>query len=142
MKSQICFHNEDISFVLKEKTEIKKWIKKVIQSEKKALGEIHYFFCNDAYLLRLNKDYLNHDTYTDIITFDNSTKREIAADIFISIERVKSNAKKYNVSFENELHRVMIHGILHLVGHRDITNKDKALMRKKEDYYLGMKFRI
>lgn len=116
---------------------MKKWIEAVIKKEKKSPGEINYIFCDDDSLLALNKKYLNHDTFTDILTFDYSgeapIKNKIIADIYISIPRVKSNAKKFNTPFEKELSRVMIHGILHLCGYKDKTRKDKTLMRMKEE---------
>ena len=109
------------------------WISLVVTSESYVLGEINYIFCNDDYLHKINLEYLNHDTLTDIITFDNTVGKVINSDIFISTERVKDNANDYNVSFHDELLRVMIHGILHLCGYKDKTDTQATLMRSKED---------
>lgn len=143
----INFFSRDIKFALKNKTAIKSWIKETIGQEQKSPGEINYIFCNDGYLLSLNKKFLKHKTLTDIITFDYSSVTNefpvlhpdegiISGDIFISITRVKENAKKFNIFFEKELSRVMIHGILHLCGYGDKTEKEKKMMRKKEEEYL------
>ena len=115
------------------------WIKKIISSEKKILGKIVFVFCNDAYLLTKNIQFLNHNTLTDIITFDYCNGRKISGDILISIERVKENSKIYNVTFLNELDRVMVHGLLHLLGYNDKTIDEKKIMRSKEDFYLSIK---
>lgn len=133
----INFHSEGISFILKSKTNIRSWLGDVIVSEKKQLGEINYIFCNDKHLLTLNKTYLNHNTLTDIITFDYSEKETISGDIFISIERVKENALQFDTGFDMELRRVMVHGVLHLIGFKDKSKRDKDEMTQKEDYYLG-----
>jgi len=109
------------------------WVLKVVASENKALGEISYVFCDDAYLLKMNQEYLNHDTFTDIITFDYTNGNTIAGDIFISIDRVKENAKQYDVDFEEELRRVMSHGILHLAGYEDKKDEEVKVMRAKEE---------
>jgi len=102
------------------------------------LKELNYIFCSDAYLLQINQQYLNHDTYTDIITFDNSeTEKVITGDIFISIERIRENAAKYNITEADELHRVIIHGALHLLGYKDKTAVTKQKMTEKEDFYLS-----
>jgi probable rRNA maturation factor len=137
----IHFQTEDIPFTLKNKTLLKQWIQAVTKSKKRKTGEITFIFCSDAYLLTINKNYLNHDTYTDIITFDYSKENKalpISGDIFISIERVKENAIKFSNSFENELHRVLIHGVLHLLGYADKTKAAKTEMTKQEDRYLQM----
>jgi rRNA maturation RNase YbeY len=140
-KLSICFFNEEISFNLKNKTIIRSWINQTIIQEKHQLEELNFIFCSDNYLLKINKEYLNHDTYTDIITFDNSSlPHEIIGDIFISIDRVKENAKSFDTTFINELNRVIIHGVLHLLGYKDKSKNDKALMTQKEDFYL-LKFR-
>lgn len=107
--------------------------------EKGHIGSINFIFCSDEYLFQLNQKYLKHDTYTDIITFDSSVEEtEISGDIFISLERVKENSKQFSGSFVKELHRVMIHGILHLLGYKDKSPKDKEAMSGKEDYYLSL----
>lgn len=136
----IFFFTEDISYVLKNKTSLRKWISQAILNEGKATGELNFILCSDEYLLSINREYLNHDTYTDIITFDNSENTgTISGDIFISIDRVNENALKFGVSPANELHRVMIHGVLHLLGYKDKRPEEKALMRQKEDQYLSVR---
>ncbi|MBC7914409.1 MAG: rRNA maturation RNase YbeY [Pyrinomonadaceae bacterium] len=136
----INFFSEDISFTLKEKIHIRNWLKQAIRAENKKLKEITFIFCSDNYLLEINRQYLRHDTFTDIVTFDNSeTEEYITGDIFISIERVRENASKYAVNERDELHRVMIHGTLHLIGYTDKKASEKALMTKKEDEYLGLR---
>lgn len=129
----ISFQNQSISFKLKEKTRLKAWIKTVTEKEKHRLGDINYIFCSDDELLEINIQHLKHTTYTDIITFDYTEGNKISSDIFISVDRVEENAKKFKVSFEEELHRVMIHGILHLCGYKDKSKADAELMRKKEN---------
>mgnify|MGYP001223319864 FL=1 len=131
----INFHNE-IEFVLQNQQELRRWIKKVITSENKEMGEINYIFCSDEYLLEKNIKYLDHDTLTDIITFNYCKGQIITSDIMISIDRVKENSTIFDNSFSEELHRVMIHGILHLIGYDDKTEKEKKLMREKENFYL------
>lgn len=136
----IQFFEEDISFKLPHPRKTKSWIDAVIKQEKKASGSINYIFCSDKYLHQINLEYLNHDTLTDIVTFDNSERKGIIdGDIFISIERVRENAGKYGRTFDEELHRVLIHGILHLVGFSDKSAEQKKRMRKKEDAYLSLR---
>jgi len=113
-------------------------IEALIFNENKKEGELSFVFCSDAYLLKMNIDYLKHDFYTDVITFDYTEGDIISGDVFISIERIKENAEKYNVSFENELQRVMIHGVLHLVGYKDKTEEELKQMREKESQYLNI----
>src|ERR1035437_291185 len=135
----IHFHTQDIKFTLKNKTLLKQWITSTIEKKKRKAGEINFIFCSDDYLLNINKQYLNHDTYTDIITFDYSQENmnlNINGDIYISTERVKENALKFSKSFEDELHRVLIHGTLHLLGYKDKTKIAKAEMTKQEDLCL------
>ena len=132
----INFQSEDINFKLKNKTILKKWISDVISKKTHKTGEITFVFCSDEFLLNINKHYLNHDTYTDIITFDYSKeniKQAVSGDVFISVERVKENAVTYSKSFENELHRVIIHGTLHLLGYTDKTKIAKEQMAKQEN---------
>jgi probable rRNA maturation factor len=129
----VSFVSENIIFKLKHATRIKKWIAKIAALEKKDLGTIVYTFVNDETLLDMNKHYLNHNTYTDIITFDYTEKKKIAGEIFISTDRVKENARKFNSSFDDELKRVIIHGILHLCGYKDKTTSDAKAMRLKEE---------
>ena len=135
---RINFFEEDIAAKLKNKTSIRRWITDTIIAEGYQLEELNYIFCSDAYLLQINQQYLDHDTYTDIITFDNSEiDKTIIGDIFISVERVYENAKKFKVPADTELHRVMIHGALHLLGYKDKTPASKILMTQMEDKYLA-----
>lgn len=133
----IHFFYEDITFTLKKKSAVKKWVKNAIIGENQSLKELNFIFCSDEYLLSVNKTYLNHDTYTDIITFDNSDEETILmGDIFISVERIHENAQKFNVTETDELHRVMIHGVLHLLGYKDKSKSAKLVMTAKENEYL------
>jgi rRNA maturation RNase YbeY len=133
----IIFFSEEIEFTPPNSEKIQQWILQTIESENHQLEELNYIFCNDDYLLKMNLEYLDHDTLTDIITFDNSEEEgKIAGDIFISIERVQENAQIYEVDFENELQRVMIHGVLHLLGYADKGEENERLMREKEDFYI------
>lgn len=134
----VHFFSEDLVFTLKQKTHVRNWIKFTITAEGYKLAELNFIFCSDPYLLTINQQYLNHDTFTDIITFDNSeVEKEITGDIFISIDRIRENAIKFKVPFEDELHRVIIHGTLHLLGYPDKTKAAKAIMTQKEDEYLA-----
>jgi probable rRNA maturation factor len=136
-KLPIHFFSESTSFKPQKITNLRNWINQIITAEKYQLLELNFIFCSDNYLLKINKEFLNHDTYTDIITFDNSEeKEEIAGDIFISIDRVRENAKTFQISTQNELNRVIVHGVLHLLGYKDKIKKDKQEMTDKEDYYL------
>ena len=137
-KAHIFFHSDGISYTLKHKTLIREWVIKIIYSEKGKPGEINFIFCSDKCLHKINLAYLKHDTYTDIISFDYSAQELLSGDIFISIDRVKENAKKFNADFTEELHRVMIHGILHLLGYKDKTRSQKATMQGKEDFCLSL----
>ncbi len=125
--------NYETNFILEDESIYEDWINLIITSEKKQLGEINYIFCNDEYLHKINIEYLNHDTFTDIISFDYSEDNLLSGDIFISIERVKENALEYKAPFEDELKRVMAHGVLHYCGYKDKSDKDAELMRNKED---------
>ena len=135
----MILYNSETDFVLNQAENISGWITKTIESESKSEGDISYIFCDDDYLLDINVKYLNHNTLTDIISFDYTDEGLISGDIFISIDRIKENAQKYNVSFEDELYRVMIHGILHFCGYKDKTKEEEQLMRSKEDYYLSLR---
>lgn len=128
----ISFTNQ-ISFLFKNKIKIKQWIKDIVTREDKKLGEISYIFCDDNKILEVNKQYLSHDYFTDIITFDYVEEDIISGDIIISIDRVKENSNSFNSSFDDELHRVIIHGVLHLIGYNDKTDKEQQLMREKEN---------
>lgn len=139
MSGSIHFFNEDITFILKQKRKVRTWLKTVITKSNFSYGDLNFIFCSDAYLLKINKNYLHHDFFTDIITFSNSTQKlTIAGDLFISIERVQENAHTLNIPFTDELHRVMVHGILHLMGYKDKSNADRYLMRKKENQMLKL----
>ena len=134
----VHFFSEDISYTLKQKASVRAWIKNTIVDEGYKLSKLNFIFCSDLYLLSINQKYLKHDTYTDIITFDNSeNKKEIAGDIFISLDRIRENALNFKVKEEDELQRVMIHGTLHLLGYKDKGKPAKALMTEKEDLYLS-----
>ena len=134
---QISFFEEDIQYNLKDKTKVRQWIKDTIAAEGYKLDELTYVFCSDEYLLKMNRQYLDHDTYTDIITFDNSSaEKTVTGDIFISIDRIRENAAKFNQTVVNELHRVIIHGVLHLLGYKDKTPADNKKMTQLEDKYL------
>jgi probable rRNA maturation factor len=137
-KSVIHYFTEDISFNLKQKTIIKNWLKETITAEGYVLQELNFIFCSDAYLLDMNQQYLNHDTYTDVITFDNSeVLKTIIGDVFISIDRIRENAAAFSRDFHDELCRVMVHGTLHLLGYTDKTKTSKSQMTLKEDQYLA-----
>src|SRR6201999_3513639 len=121
----IRFFEEDIAYKLKQKAAVKQWVTETINAEGYKLKELTYIFCSDNYLLQINQQYLNHDTYTDIVTFDNSdTEKVVVGDIFISIDRIRENALKFSVPETDELHRVIIHGVLHLLGYKDKTTVD------------------
>ena len=125
--------NYETEFSLDNEEAIALWLSRVIASESKKEGEINYIFCDDEYLHKINVEYLNHDTLTDVISFDYSVGNEINGDCFISVERVKDNAVDFNVTFDEEIKRVLAHGILHYCGYKDKTESDEAIMRQKED---------
>jgi rRNA maturation RNase YbeY len=131
----IQFHFQDIKAIGIKKRAINRWLKKIALAEENKIVELTFIFCSDEYLLSINQQYLNHNTYTDIITFDYSNKerKNLSGDIFISLERIKENSLKYKVSFERELLRVMAHGLLHLMGYKDKGPKDKKKMRFMEE---------
>jgi probable rRNA maturation factor len=135
----IVFHSEDINFELAENQKIAEWIESAALSEGKSISSVNFIFCSDEYLYQMNMEYLQHDTYTDVITFPYSSTEDdfIEGDIFISIDRTADNAKKFGVSHEIELHRVMIHGVLHLIGYDDKSPAKKKIMTAKEDEYLA-----
>lgn len=137
--SEINFHSEEIDFDLNRKPAVKSWLSSSIEAECKNVGEINFIFCSDEYLYELNVSHLQHDTYTDVITFDYCEGDEIIGDIYISIDRIQENAQKFNVSFKDELHRVMIHGVMHLCGYKDKTPEDQNVMSSKEDFYLNLR---
>ncbi len=131
-------YNYEYAFVLENEEKVTEWISNVIQSENKNIGEISYIFMTDEALLDLNKKHLNHDYYTDVISFDYTEDSVISGDIFISIDRVKENAIEFNTDFSKELFRVIIHGVLHFCGYKDKSIKEEALMRLKEEEKLHM----
>lgn len=135
----VNYFYESVDFRVTNEKHLSSWINKIIQSHEFELQELNYIFCSDDYLLNINKQHLNHDYYTDIITFDNSEESGmIESDVFISIDRVKENAAEQSVAVETELHRVMIHGVLHLLGFSDKTESDQKVMREKEDACLSL----
>lgn len=135
----ITYHNEDVRFDLKEKLLNNRWLKLVCGSEIRRLGDIAVIFCSDRYILDINVKYLGHDYFTDIITFDYCEGDKVSGDLFISIDSVRENAVTYASSFEDELDRVMVHGVLHLIGYDDHSDEDIKIMRSKEDYYVSLK---
>lgn len=132
----IQYYSEDIDFPSINKLIITQWVNEVICHYKHKGGNINFIFCTDNYLLDINKQFLNHDYYTDIITFNYSTSKQISGDLFISLDTVLSNSKKFKSSFTTELHRVMIHGVLHLLGFNDKTKEEEIIMRKTENFCL------
>jgi len=135
----MIFFNSENDFSIDNTEPTRKWLLNAINRLGFTAGEINFIFCDDNYLLDINKKFLNHDTYTDIISFDYSDKTTLSGDIFISTERVADNAKIFDTSFANELHRVLIHGILHYAGFNDKTDDEKLEMRRQEDYYLSLR---
>lgn len=135
----ISYFFQDTDFVYKNRRFNNRWIRLTAESEIKRLGDINIIFCSDNQILDINLKYLQHDYYTDIITFDYSEENTISGDLFISVDSVRENAKEYGTEFDDELHRVIIHGILHLLGYDDHTENDIKLMRLKEDYYLEVR---
>ncbi len=134
----IDFLSEGITFKPKNQKKLRGWIRSVIQSEGRGFTSLAYIFCTDSYLLGLNRDYLKHKTLTDIITFDYSEGQDVEGEIYISIDRVKENAIKFEKPFEDELHRVIIHGVLHILGFSDKSRAQKLTMRKKEEACLSL----
>jgi rRNA maturation RNase YbeY len=134
----INFFNEDVDLPKIKKRNTVAWIKQVIDEHCKKVGDVSFIFCSDTYLLDVNKQYLDHDYFTDVITFDYVEGDVVSGDIFISVDRVEENAKSFSTSFSNELNRIIIHGILHLLGYNDKTDTDKLLMTGKEDLYLNL----
>ena len=132
----IHFFYENTSEIIEEN--IKPWIEKIIITEEKRLGEINYIFCDDEYLLKINQNFLDHDYYTDIITFDQVRGKTISGEIFVSLQRIKDNASLISKNYEEEKKRVIAHGILHLCGYKDKTEEEQKTMRAKEDFYLSL----
>jgi len=140
-KSKVCFFSEYKKFSLKNRVILKLFIESIFKKEKRPLSSINYIFCSDKRLLEINRQFLKHDYYTDIITFDLSDTNAIHAEVYISIERVKENATTLKASFKSELHRVIFHGALHLCGYKDKSDTEKKKMRQKEDVYLSCYFK-
>jgi len=135
----VHFYFEEVYFTLKGRKKLKSFINSLIVREKRNLNNLNYIFCNDRTLLEINRKYLSHNFYTDVVSFDlSSSRKEILADIYISIDRIKENSKSLKLSIKEELHRVMFHGLLHLCGYNDKTEIQKKLIRKKEDFYLNL----
>lgn len=135
----IYFFSEEIHFELKERLIRKRWLKTIATKAGFTIKELNYVFCSDEYLYQMNLEYLNHETYTDIITFDNSEKElDLAGDVFISIDRIRENAKTHNQKVETELNRVLVHGLLHLMGYKDKTIEESTLMRIKEEESINL----
>ena len=135
----VSYYTEDISFQFKEKRLTSRWLKFVAESETKRLGDIAVIFCSDHYILDVNMKYLQHDYFTDIITFDYCEGNVLSGDLFISIDSVRENAAFYGSEFADELNRVIVHGLLHLIGYDDHTEEDIAQMSAKENYYLSQR---
>lgn len=134
----VRFFYEAVTFRIKNPRKTVHWIKESAKREKRGIGDINYIFCSDDYLLALNQEFLSHKTLTDIITFDYSEAGAISGEIYISLERVRENSLKFKTTLQNEILRVMIHGVLHLVGYKDKKPKEVAEMRKKEEAYLSL----
>jgi rRNA maturation RNase YbeY len=136
MNSRIFFHKEDVAYHVLKKQRIRAWLSFVAKEEGKQMGDISYIFCSDDYLFRMNERYLQAAYFTDVITFDYSEDNMVSGDIFISVDRVRANAKEFKQSFFSEMLRVILHGILHLCGYNDKTKEEEAKMREMEEYYL------
>ena len=138
----IRYFCEDIRFTYKNKLANNRWLKMVAGSGIRKIGDINVIFCSDNYILDVNMKYLQHDYFTDIITFDYCEGKVLSGDLFISVDSVRENSIEFGTDFEEELHRVIVHGVLHLIGYDDHTEEDKKLMRQKENYYLQMRSQI
>ncbi len=135
----VSYYTQDTNFNFKGRLLNNRWLKMVAESELKRLGDISIIFCSDNYILDVNMKYLQHDYFTDIITFDYCEGNRLSGDLFISVDSVRENASFYGTEFENELNRVIVHGLLHLIGYDDHTEEDQKTMRSKENYYLQMR---
>jgi probable rRNA maturation factor len=138
LTNDISFNMVDSNYRVQHKTLLRLWIQSTIRNEQKTHGDISFNFCSDEYLLSVNQEHLKHDYYTDIITFDFCHQNVVSGDIYISVDRVKENAKSEHKTVSNELNRVIIHGVLHLCGYKDKKPADARLMREKEDFYLSL----
>ena len=134
MSQSINFHQEETSFQIQNIKALRLWIAECTFIENKSVGQLSFIFCSDDYLLKINKKYLNHDFFTDVVSFDYTEEDRISGDIYISLDRVKENAKEFGYSLKDELHRIIIHGLLHLLGYSDKTSSLKAVMKDKEDF--------
>ncbi len=135
----ITYNSEDTDFIFKGKLKNSKWLKLVAESEVRTLGDIAIIFCSDPYLLDINRKFLQHDYYTDIITFDYCEGEVLSGDLFISVDSVRDNSVEFGTEFKDELNRVIVHGLLHLIGYDDHTKEDIKMMRSKENYYLSLR---
>jgi probable rRNA maturation factor len=140
-KSKVCFFFQGVRINLAKRAELKKYIQSIFRKELKEVNSINYIFCTDKQLLDINRQFLSHDFYTDIITFDLSETNAVQAEIYISVDRVRENALHLGVSFKSELHRVIFHGVLHLCGYKDKKRGESEEMRRKEDFYLTQYFK-
>ena len=138
----ILYNFQDTKFVFKYKSFNNRWLRRVAESEIRRIGDISIIFCSDNYILDINRKYLGHDYFTDIITFDYCSGNMLSGDLFISVDSVKENSVEYGTEFEDELNRVIVHGILHLIGYDDHTEEDVKVMREKENYYLDLRKHI
>ena len=138
----VRYYSEDIKFNFKGRRANNKWLSGVASAESKKLGELNVIFCSDPHILEMNRKYLGHDYYTDIITFDYCEGNLLSGDLFISVDTVRDNSSFYGASFDEEIHRVIVHGLLHLIGYDDGTAEEKKMMREKEDYYLSLRERF
>jgi rRNA maturation RNase YbeY len=139
LNQNLHFHTEDISFQLNDKKAIRRWLNDCAKAENHKINQLNYIFCSDNYLLEINKKYLNHDFYTDVVSFDYSENDQVSGDIYISYPRVKENARDFSIPIKEELQRVMIHGLLHLLGYADKSTSQKVTMKSKEDFYLSLR---
>ena len=135
----ISYFFEDTSFIYKERARNNRWLKLVAESEIRRMGDVNIIFCSDPYILDINLRYLQHDYFTDIITFDYCEGEKVSGDLFISVDTVRENALTYGAGFEEELHRVIVHGLLHLIGYDDHSEAERKQMRSKENYYLSLR---
>jgi probable rRNA maturation factor len=135
----ITFNFEDLSSFLKNRGNLRLWLNAAAKKEKQKIGAVNYIFCSDKHLFAINKQYLNHNYFTDVITFQYEDSEGVSGDIFISYDRIKENAKEFNQSVSNELHRVMVHGLLHLLGYKDKNTEQQKVMKSKEDFYLSLR---
>lgn len=135
----VSFHSEQINYTISNASSVSEWLNEVCTKEGKSILEVSYIFCSDAYLLEMNRQFLDHDYFTDVITFDYCDGNDVSGDVFISVDRVSENALSLGASTIDEMHRVIVHGLLHLIGYNDKSKSEKSLMTEKEDYYLSLR---